>query len=98
MDIPQSVHRAKTRYLHTRGPLVIAAVAWLTPAALAQTTVPARDGNRWNGISHQPTRAAIAAQERQAGVALTDEQKRQEDQELDRVARSLLQNADRSSQ
>jgi hypothetical protein len=98
MGSPQSCCRAKSRCLYTRCLLVIVAAAWLTPAVLAQTAAPPRDANRWNGIAHQPTRATIAAQEQQAGIALSNEQKRHEDQDLRRIESGLLQNADREFQ
>lgn len=78
--------------------LLIIAATQPTPAALAQAPAPAREGNIWNGLDHQPARAATAVQEREAGVALSNEQKRQEDEDLRRIESALLPNADRRNQ
>jgi hypothetical protein len=54
---------------------------------------PARIGNIWNGLPHQPTESEVLNAERAAGVAPTDAQARHQQQELDRMSRNLLRRA-----
>ena len=63
-----------------------------TPTAppAATTGVPAREGNVWDHVSHQPS-AAVGGAEAAAGVAPSPRQAQQEDADLARINRELQQ-------
>ncbi len=92
MTISQSRDRARSAHIWARRLLTLVASAWLIPAA-AQTAPPARDGNRWDGVAHQPTRDAVAAEEQHAGVAPSSAERHQQDTELQRLGNRELRDA-----
>ncbi|CAH2598601.1 conserved exported protein of unknown function [Rhodovastum atsumiense] len=53
------------------------------------TGQPARNGNVWDGTAHQPGATGVEDSQRRAGVAPSDAQARQEEQDLDRIGRQL---------
>jgi hypothetical protein len=73
-------------------PTAILALALLAApaAALAQTQVPAREGNIWDWRDHQPTEAQIQQNEKAAGVAPTPSQKDSTSATVDQLYRQLL--------
>src|SRR5260370_35755247 len=70
--------------------LLLAAPQLLPERALAQERTPSRIGNRWDGLSHQPTQRDVGAAERELGVAPPTEHDRALDDELERLDRQLL--------
>jgi hypothetical protein len=70
--------------------LVILAAGAVPGFAQATSGVPAREGNVWNHMDHQPT-AAVGGAEEHAGVAPTQRQARRDDEELARLNRQLQQ-------
>jgi small-conductance mechanosensitive channel len=72
-----------------RGGLMAVLLLAAGPASAQQ----AREANIWNGRDHEPNPAEVQAQEKSAGVAPDNQQVRQEDEQLQRMARQLLQQA-----
>ncbi len=73
--------------------IILAALLSAAPA-LAQ---PARNGNVWNGQSHEPTAGAVTGNEAAAGVAPSDAKTRQENHDLDVMGRQLTDKANRDA-
>jgi|ERR1700736_3896329 hypothetical protein len=88
--------RAPTGYTVLAAALLLAAPQLLPDRALAQQPAPSRIGNRWDGLSHQPTQRDVGAAERELGVAPPTEHDRALDEELERLDRQLL-NQEQSS-
>ncbi len=73
------------------GPLFLAIGMVATPvAAFAQ---PAREGNIYNGMDHQPTAGAVQSQEQAAGIAPSNAREQDENRSLSMLNRQLLQRA-----
>jgi ABC-type phosphate/phosphonate transport system substrate-binding protein len=70
-----------------RSLLAVSILAGMLIAGAAQAQ-PARIDNIWGGLDHQPTRAAVAPLERQAGIAASNQQ--QLDQRLEQLSNRLL--------
>lgn len=51
---------------------------------------PARIGNRWDSLAHQPTEADVGAAEQELGLAGTPDHDRQVDKELKDIGDELL--------
>ncbi len=61
------------------------------------TEAPARIANVWNGRHHEPAAGGVRANERAAGIALSQEQKNEQTQTLDRIGRRLTDKARRDA-
>lgn len=60
-------------------------------AAMAQQEQPpARIGNRWDGLSHQPTQRDVGAAEQELGVAPRADRERAINDDLDQIMKQLL--------
>jgi hypothetical protein len=62
----------------------------VSQAALAQSSVPAREGNIWNGIDHQPTRAETSQREKAANIAPSRSQEDRDATDVDELYWQLL--------
>jgi hypothetical protein len=74
--------------------LLLAALPALLPLALhAQNaeTPPARNGNIWDSIPHQPRETEVAPEERALGVAPSIAQEKALNEELDTIGKRLLE-------
>ena len=70
--------------------IALAAVVAVAPgAAIAQGQVPAREGNIWGGVNHEPNPAQVGPQERAAGLDAPGSAQEQND-DVDRLYRSLM--------
>jgi hypothetical protein len=58
---------------------------------------PAREGNIYNGIDHQPTAGAVQSQEQAAGIAPSDARERAENGDLSTLDGLLLARAHRDA-
>jgi hypothetical protein len=54
---------------------------------------PARIGNVWGGEAHEPIPGEVHGRERDAGVALSDQQAQEQQDELDRLGKQLSDQA-----
>jgi hypothetical protein len=63
-------------------------------AAFAQ---PARDGNVYNGMDHQPTAGVVHSQEESAGIALTPRREDAENRDLAALNQQLQQKAEQDA-
>lgn len=70
---------------------ILAASVLLPVVAAAQDQGPARLDNIWNGKSHALPPAEIHAQEKSAGVALDPAQRKSQTDEVEELAKQLLQ-------
>lgn len=74
---------------------MIAALSPMAWAAWAQTPqaqpqVPAREGNIWGGVAHQPTAGGVQAEERAAGIAPPPQEQKVLNQDVDQLYRQLM--------
>ena len=67
----------------------------LPVAGFAHTRPSAREDNIWGGKAHQPTQSEVAQQERLEGLALPPQQERLENDEVETLYQSLLQESAR---
>ena len=51
---------------------------------------PARIGNRWDGLSHQPTQRDVGTAEQELGIAPRDQRERAINDDIDRIMQQLL--------
>ena len=75
-----------------RLPLLLAALLLALPAASPRAQ-PARNGNVWNGESHEPAAGAVQGNEAAAGVAPPAQKAQQENHDLAVMDRTLTQRA-----
>ena len=61
------------------------------PGAAAPEQPPARIGNIWNAIPHQPAQGDVSSAEQGVGIAPNPSQNQRIDRELDELNRELLQ-------
>ena len=61
------------------------------PGSAAPETPPARIGNIWNAIPHQPAQGDVSSAEQGVGIAPNSSQNQRIDRELDELNRELLQ-------
>jgi hypothetical protein len=67
---------------------ILLSMAILAATAQAQ---PARNGNVWDGKSHEPAAGAVESQQRSAGVAPAPEKEKALNNEVDNTADKLLE-------
>ncbi len=60
-------------------------------AAAPEQQPPARIGNIWNAIPHQPVQGDVSSAEQGVGIAPNESQSQRIDRELDELNRELLQ-------
>jgi TolA-binding protein len=84
--------------MQARAAFLVAATLLLPTLALAQAAPadgqpPAREGNVWGSVSHQPTEGEVREQEKAAGLLGAKEQQRQRADEVNELDRQILQRA-----
>jgi hypothetical protein len=77
---------------------LFSAAALLTPtggllAQQQQQQPPPRLDNQWGGFSHQPTESNVQQQEKAAGIAPSEQQRKAADQDVEQLYQSLMKNA-----
>jgi hypothetical protein len=77
------------------GRFVLIGTGFVMPAqvSLAQTQQqqqPAREDNRWGGLSHQPTEAQVLQQEQAAGLARSPQQQKAANQDVEQMYQTLM--------
>ena len=75
------------KYSFISGALVLAALLILGPSVTLAD--PARNANIWNWKDHEPVPSEVQKKEQAAGIALTPQQQRADDREVERLYRSL---------
>ena len=70
--------------------LTAALLGVMPSAAFPQTTVPAREGNIWGGLDHQPQQAQVARDEKATGVAASPVQREATARTVDELYRYLM--------
>jgi hypothetical protein len=70
--------------------LCIAMMIAVVPTVSALAASPYRNENIWNGMAHQPTAAAVGAQERAAGLQASQQERLRQDEIVEGLARQLL--------
>ena len=68
---------------------VLSTTIW-SAQAQQQSQPPAREGNIWGGVAHQPTRGGVQEQEKAAGIALPSQQQKTLNQDVDQLYRELM--------
>jgi len=58
--------------------------------AQQQPRPPAREGNIWGDVAHQPTRGEVQEQEKAVGIALPSQQQKTLNQDVDQLYRELV--------
>lgn len=87
----QRLSRTPATHAVVAAVLLLVVAPLLPERALAQEQrAPARIGNRWDSLSHQPTQGDVGAAERERGIAPPTEHERAIDEELQRLDRQLL--------
>lgn len=71
--------------------VVVIALASAPGFTGARAQVAAREGNIWGGFDHQPVPSQVLPQERAAGVAPPAAVEQQENKDVDRLYRELMQ-------
>jgi hypothetical protein len=71
--------------------IVGAVLMTLAAGGLAQAAPPARDGNVWDGIAHEPNPGLVHDKERAAGVLPSQQQESAQVNAVERLARGMLQ-------
>lgn len=77
-----------------RSAALLVSGTWLLFAPALPTAAqepPARIGNRWDSLSHQPTQADVGTAEQERGLAPRSDRDRAIDSELDQLGRLLLE-------
>jgi hypothetical protein len=75
---------------------ILIATALVAPAQVSpaqtqqQQQPPAREDNRWGGLSHQPTEAQVLEQEHAAGLARSPQQQKAVNQDVEQMYQSLM--------
>lgn len=69
---------------------VVAALAASPGLGVAQTQVPAREGNIWGGLNHEPTPSQVLPQEEAAGVGQRPAQQKKQNDDVETLFRSLM--------
>jgi hypothetical protein len=69
---------------------IVLAVLAFTAACPAQAEPPAREGNIWGGIDHEPNPAAVHQDEKAAGLLSSPQEQQRLNDEVERTARKLL--------
>ena len=69
---------------------LLAATLQSAPAGAQEQPPPARIGNRWDGLSHQPTQRDVGAAEQELGIAPRDQRERAINGDIDQIMRELL--------
>jgi hypothetical protein len=69
---------------------VLPALAARAQEPQTQSQPPARIGNRWDGLSHQPTQRDVGAAEQELGIAPRDQRERTINNDLDQIMQQLL--------
>jgi hypothetical protein len=75
------------KYSFISGALVLAALLILGPSVTLAD--PARNANIWNWKDHEPVPSEVQKKEQAAGIALSPQQQRADDREVERLYRSL---------
>ena len=70
--------------------VVLPAIVATAQEPQPQTQPPARIGNRWDGLSHQPTQRDVGAAEQELGIAPRDQRERAINNDLDQIMQQLL--------
>ena len=71
-------------------PAIAASAQEPQPQPQSQSQPPARIGNRWDGLSHQPTQRDVGAAEQELGIAPRDQRERAINNDLDQIMQQLL--------
>ncbi len=74
-------------------PIAMALALLLAAGTPVLAQAPARNGNVWNGRSHEPDPGLVQQNEQSAGVALSPGQRQQENAVVEQEAKKLLQRA-----
>jgi hypothetical protein len=61
-------------------------------AAIAQGDVPAREGNIWNGVDHEPVPSEVHRDEEAAGIAPPRGQQQNADDDIEEIYHQLMRN------
>jgi hypothetical protein len=72
-------------------PLIFSPGAALAQEASESNRTPARIGNIWGGVDHQPTESRVRSAERAAGVAPSAQEESREEQIVRQLNQQLLQ-------
>lgn len=75
------------------GMLLLPAGAALADETFASNQTPARIGNIWGGLDHQPTETQVQGAERAGGVAPNAQEQSREAQTVQQLDQQLLANA-----
>jgi hypothetical protein len=73
-----------------RSTSIVLAVLAFAAAWPAQAEPPAREGNIWGGIDHEPNPAAVHQDEKAAGLLPSPQEQQRLNDEVERTARKLL--------